>query len=226
MSRDELAGGALHEDPALVHDHEPVAELRRLFHVVRRDQQRNAVPLEGTQLLPHEVARLRVEPRRRLVEDQDLRLVDERARDQQAAFHAARQLRDRPVALVLELDELQQLFGPRPRDATRDAEISGVDEEVLDDRDLLVEVVLLRDDPHASLDLARAAGRWHAEHLERPIGGRDRAGDHSHGGRLPRAVRAQEAEAPLRFGFEVDAADGLELPEALGEAARDDGGHG
>ena len=62
-------GETFDEDPSLVHDHEPVAELRRFLHVVRREQQRHAAPLEGAQPLPHEVARLRVEAGRRLVQD-------------------------------------------------------------------------------------------------------------------------------------------------------------
>ena len=78
----------------LVHDHEPVAQLLRLVHVVGRQHERHAALLEPVQPIPQQVARLRVEAGGRLVEEQELRLVDQAARDRQAPLHAARQWLD------------------------------------------------------------------------------------------------------------------------------------
>ena len=97
---DELARAALGHDLRLVHDDEPVAQLLRLVHVVRRQHERDAALLEPVEPVPQEVAGLRVEPGRRLVEEQDGRLVDERAGDRQASLHAARQRLDLVVGAL------------------------------------------------------------------------------------------------------------------------------
>ena len=64
---------------------------------MRRDDQRDTVVLQPIQPIPHDVPRLRVEARRRLVEQQQVRLVDQRASDRQATHHAAAQLVDDAV---------------------------------------------------------------------------------------------------------------------------------
>ena len=164
-----------------------------------------------------------VEAGRRLVEDQDLGLVHQGTRDQQAPLHPSRQPRDLPVALVLELDEGQLLFRARRRDGLPDAEVPGVDQEVLEDRDLLVEVVLLRHDAHPAFDPACVPDDREPEDLERSARRRRHAGDHPHRGGLARPVRTEEPEAGALLGREVDAADGFESPVSLHEPARDDG---
>ena len=69
---DQLARGALRDDLRLVHDHEPIAELLRLVHVVRREDERHALLLEAVEAVPERVPRLRVEAGGRLVEEHQL----------------------------------------------------------------------------------------------------------------------------------------------------------
>ena len=90
--RDQLARRAVRDDLAAVHHDEPVAELLGLVHVVRRDHERHALGLQPVEPLPDEVARLRVEARRRLVEDQHVGLGDQRPRDREPALHAPREV--------------------------------------------------------------------------------------------------------------------------------------
>src|SRR5581483_11576459 len=91
VATDELARRALRDDATIVEDEHAIAELRRLLHVVRREEHRRAGAVQLAELLPHEVAGLRVEPGGRLVEHEELRPVDERASDRQAPLEAARQ---------------------------------------------------------------------------------------------------------------------------------------
>ena len=130
--RDQLARRALGDDAAAVHDHEPVAELLGLVHVVRREHEGHALALQPVEALPQEVARLRVEAGGGLVEQQQLGLVDERARDREPALHAARQRVDEVVAPVGELHELEQLLGPLADLRPRQVEVAPVDEEVVE----------------------------------------------------------------------------------------------
>ena len=109
------------------------------------------------------MARLRIEARRRLVEQHDLGLVDERPRDRQAPLHPARQRLDLVVRALRELDELEQLVGPRAQLLARNAEVAAVDDDVLADGQLHVERVLLRHDPEPSADLHAVPRRIHAE---------------------------------------------------------------
>src|SRR3982751_881329 len=60
-----VAGGqvrrrALVDDLAAVHDHEAVAQPRGLLHVVRREEQRDALLAQPGERVPHAAARLRV----------------------------------------------------------------------------------------------------------------------------------------------------------------------
>ena len=77
-----------------VHDHEPVAQLFGLVHVVGREDERDAALLQPVQTVPERVPRLRIEPGCRLVEQHQLRIVDECPCDGQTALHAAGELFD------------------------------------------------------------------------------------------------------------------------------------
>ena len=157
MLVDELARRPLGHDLRLVHDNEVVAQLLRLVHVVGRDDERRAAPLQLVEPLPKQVARLRVQAGGGLVEDDEVRLVDERASDRQAPLHAAGQGLDLVLGALVELDELEELIGPLAGDLAGDVEVARVHLQVLAHRQLGVEVVDLRHDAELGLDLARLA---------------------------------------------------------------------
>jgi ABC-type Fe3+/spermidine/putrescine transport system ATPase subunit len=73
----ERARRAIGNDRSPVHHDEPVAQLLGLVHVVRRQHERDALLLEPVQAVPQDVAGLRIEAGGRLVEEQQLRIVDQ-----------------------------------------------------------------------------------------------------------------------------------------------------
>ena len=75
------------------------------------------VPLLGELLdgLPHLDARLRVEPGRRLVEEDDRRVPDQAHRDVEAAAHATRIGRHLPRGRVGQREPIEQVIGDRAR---------------------------------------------------------------------------------------------------------------
>jgi hypothetical protein len=84
----EFGEGAVHDDSTPVEDRDPVGESFGLVEILRREQYRRAVLGEFLDGLPHLDAPLGVEPGRRLVEEDDLRIPDEAHRDVEAAAHA------------------------------------------------------------------------------------------------------------------------------------------
>ena len=102
--------------------------------------------------------RLRVEAGGRLVEQQDLGPVDQRAGDGQPALHAAGEVLDLGARLLGELDELQQLVAPLADLRAREPEVAAVDVEVVAHGELGVEGVLLRAHADPGPD-PRAVGR-------------------------------------------------------------------
>ena len=84
----EFGEGAVHDDPTLVQDRDPVGELLSLVQILRGEQHRGAVLGEFLDGLPHLDARLRVEAGGRFVEEDDRRMTDQAHRYVQAPAHA------------------------------------------------------------------------------------------------------------------------------------------
>ncbi len=218
VGADQLERRALGDDHALVHDHQSVAELLGLVHVVRGEDHRHALLLEPEEPVPDDVACLRVEAGRRLVEQQHLGPVDQGPRDRQPALHAAGEVLDHRVALLGQLHELEQLVDPLPDLLARQPEVAAVDVEVVADGQLGVEGVLLRADPDPGADRGPSwAGSMPRIRRLAPAHRRDRR-DHPHRGGLAGAVGPEEAEGLPSRDVDVDALDRLEVPEGLAQA--------
>ena len=90
---DQLLGGSRLDDAAFDEDGDPVGERRGVDEVVRDEDRRQAeLAQELAQLGPDAAARVRVERGHRLVEQQDLRVARERARERDALALAAGEL--------------------------------------------------------------------------------------------------------------------------------------
>ena len=98
-------------DPPLVEDGEPVAHRQRLLLVVRDVDERDAeVALQRLEEDLHLLAQLQVERAERLVEEEDRRAVDDRARERDALALAARELHRLPVAEARQTHALEHLL--------------------------------------------------------------------------------------------------------------------
>ena len=87
----QSVGRAERDQLALVDDADPVAVLR-LFHEVGRDQDRDAGRRHGVDSVPERAPHDRVDAGGRLVEEQDARLVHDRAGEREPLLVAERQL--------------------------------------------------------------------------------------------------------------------------------------
>ena len=94
----------------MVHDGDPVAELRGLFHVVRRQHHGLAARLQPLDDLPQRATCLRVEAGRRLIEKDELGVVDQRQGNGQALLLAAREIHGPGIGAFAEIDHVDELF--------------------------------------------------------------------------------------------------------------------
>jgi hypothetical protein len=117
--RGELLCASGRDDPASGEDQDPVGEFLGLGQVVGGEQDRGAVDVgEPVHELVELVSGLRIEPGRRLVEEQQLRPPDDADGDVQPAPLTARQRAHPLVRLLGEPDERKQFVDvERPRPA-------------------------------------------------------------------------------------------------------------
>ena len=193
-----------------------------LVHVVGRHQDRGAGVREVEQLLPETAPRFRVDRTGRLVEEQQLRRMHDRAGQRQAlllpAAHGAGELR----RLRLQVVGLEQGVDPLAARRARQALHAGEEQQVLAHAEVLVQRELLGHVPHPppqGLGLRRDA---QAEHLDLAGAGGQQPAQHADGGGLPGSVRAEEAVHRRARHRQVDRVDRLQRAEALAQATRAD----
>src|SRR6185369_14044644 len=187
---------------------ETVAELLGLFHVVGGEDDRLARPVDRGELLPQAETALRIEPRGRLVEEEDLGPVQQGAGDEHPLRQAAAQLLDARPGLLLQAEVSQQLARSFAALGARQAEVTAMEVEVVEHRQAAVQGVGLGDRGQAGAGQRRLGHDVDAGHQRLAGGGDDARGEHADGGALPRAVGAQEPEQLARLDLEIQPVDG------------------
>ena len=144
--------------------------------------------------------------------------MDQRARDQQPALHAARELRRAVLGALPE---------PREREGGGYRAVAIIGRHAIEPREhfehrahaeIDVEVALLRADAHARPRELRFARQLVSEHAERAGVGDRLACEHPHRRRLAGAVRSEQAEAGAGRHLEVEPVDGDERAKVLDDS--------
>ena len=168
----------------------------------------------------------RVEARRRLVEEQDLGIVDEGVGEAQPLLHAARQGLDVLVALVAEVDELEEVADHPSPPGGRDPVAAGEEVEVLPDLHVVVDPEDVRHEAEDAPDLVGVPGDGEAGDLGLAARRPQQRGEDAQRGRLAGAVGPDQAEDLAGLDGQVDAGDGQRAVVALDEAlGANDRGH-
>ncbi len=136
---------------------------------------------ELLEALPDLVAGLGIEAGGRLVEDQQLRLVEQRARQGQPPPQAAGEFADGGLRPTVEGEEVQQFGGPLSSLFAGDVEVAGEDQQVLQNVEVRVEGVFLLADADPPLDRAQVARQRQAENFQLPAADRAVAVEHADG---------------------------------------------
>ena len=218
----ELARRALRHEAAAIEDGEAVTALR-FVHVVRRHQDRRAAVDQLEQAFPEIATTLRVDGAGRLVEQQQLGLMQRGGREREplllSAAHGSRALIAPVLQVVLResfLDARGSHRAVEPEDAADEVQVLQ-DCQVLPQREALGHVA----DLHAQL-LGFARHRV-AEHDTLALARPQQPAQHADRGRLARAVRPEKAVDRRARNVETDVIDGRELAEAPREIAGADG---
>ena len=157
---------------------------------VRREEHRLAAVADAADQVPDRAARLRVEPGGQLVEEHDLRIVDERQRDEQPLLLAARE-RHEPARLRFSVrPSWSSSSSPFDRARVeRRPEIDG-----LPHLDALLQLRFLQLDADAVLERVRVLARVEPQDRDGAAVGLAEALDALHRRGLARAVRADQPE--------------------------------
>ena len=204
---------------ALMQDDEIVAR-GDLVEQMRRPEHADALFGDELADMAEDIgARLDVEPDGRLVEQQQPRPVQQRARDLDPAHLPAREIADLAAGAVGELDAREHSSARCARVAPADAVQRGVIEQVLHHREIEVERARLEHDAHQPQRLARLAADVMAEDAD--VAGLDaeQPRDQREQRALAGAVQAeQRGEARRRHG-EVDIDQGAARAVGMADAA-------
>src|SRR5262249_4339136 len=190
-------------------------------HVVGADENGDALAREVVDHLPELAARVRIDTRGRLVEQQQLRLVRHAGGERQPLLPAAGERAGQLVLAALEAEALDDRLGARRQ---RPDAVHAADEfEVLAHRQVLVEAEALRHVADAPLDLGGLRADVEAEALARAGIRREQAAEHADRRRLAAAVGPEEAEDHAARHLDGEVLHHGLVAEALGEAADADG---
>jgi hypothetical protein len=211
-------------DLAVGDDADAVGQLVGLFEVLRREEDRDAVGLvEPPHLGPHRRPAGGIEARGRLVEEEDLRAMDERHRQVEATLHAAGVRLDPVVDGGADVDEADHVVHagldvgrPEPVEPTLQIEQFAT-------RLLAIDRRVLQRHPDAKPDVAWLCGHVEAGDRCAAARRREQGAEHLDRGRLAGAVGAEEPVDLTGRHVEVDAVHGIVLTEALAEVSSLDG---
>lgn len=181
-------------DASTVEDGDTIAQGFGFIHVVGGEYQRAATLMQPAQDAPHVVPRLRVEARRRFVENDQFRIVNERAGQRQPPPHAAGECRHFGVASIGQLDVGEQFIGSPLERLAAQAEIARIGNQVFYDGEIDVEGVELGYDAEARADVGCVIPHAGAKHLDFAFIVGRKAEQHTKGRGLARAIGPENAE--------------------------------
>ena len=213
-----------------VHRHHPSAvddddAIRDLAHFGKnvRGEKHGVLASEGRDQIADFDALFRVEARRRLVEDQDRRLVHDRLREADALLESFGERADALACDVAEIGSLQRAIHGRRSPGARNVLDLRDEPEELTDGELRVERRVLRQVSDPPLGVDRPLQQVVAVDRDRPSARRQVARHHPHRRRLAGPVWPQEAEHLPGADLEREVVDGGVRAKTLGQML--DGDH-
>jgi hypothetical protein len=206
----------LRDQSAVVHDNDPVAKALGAVQLVSGDQDCIA-PGTPLQEQSFQLARaLGIDPDHRLVEAEETRPVDERARAGELLSHPFGEGAGERVPFLPEIEALQQALGMLQLFL---GAVGGSDEaQMLPNGEQLVRVRRLRHIRQAAFGCCRLVGQIVAAHGDAAGGRLEDRSDAAESRGLSGAIRPEEAHDLAAVNLIADVLNSREVSEVLGEA--------
>jgi len=185
----ELGNASHRDDPSRMHERDPVAALG-LVEVMSRHDQRDARRGERVDQMPELPSREGIDPSRRLVEEDDLRLVQQRAGKRETLLPASGKRAGHQPFLPFQPRDVDRPGAPRFERSAAKAVDAAEESEVLPDRQVVVEGKALRHVADAPLEPLRLARDVDPENVPDARGWTKETAEHPDGRRLAGPVRA------------------------------------
>jgi hypothetical protein len=165
---------------------------------------------------------LRVESGGRFVEEQQFRIVDQRAGQRQPAFHAAGKRLDAGVGAAGQTGKFEQRRDAFQQRRIGYVEITAEHPQVFADGEIGIEVVELRHHANAFAGFSSLARHVMAEHADAAAVGAGQAETQSQGRGLARAIGTEQAETFAGLQREVNAAHDFLAAVGLAQSRRNE----
>ncbi len=224
-AREQVLRRAGGQHAPLIHGHQPI-EACRFLHVGGGHQHAHAGPAGADAIdeFPELSAGQGIHTGGGLVEDQQVRVVDERAAQAQLLLHAARQFARGAMPERGQSGGMQQLVDTTLAFAAVMAEQPAEEIHVLEHRERGVKVLAQTLRHVGDARQQRPSQRWLAnvcaEHVDAPGLDGARAGDEGKQARLAHTVRPDDADHDARRQVEADPVQGLHFAIAKPDAAQ------
>src|SRR5208283_2696567 len=171
MGTNEIGRFSFDQNLAVIHDNQSVAKPRSLIHVVGGKKNGEPVCAQQFQPLPDLMPCLWIKPRRRFIQYEQFRIIDERAREHQPAHHSPGKAGHFVVFSTFKSDKMQEFKRPVASVLVCNIKIACKQLQVLENGEVRIEVVFLLAYSDSCLDLAPPEVYLKAEDLQA-------AGDH------------------------------------------------
>ena len=207
---------AVRDDLPLVNDQQPIANgLDFLHHVCA--QKYGVVLSEPRDQLPYLDSLIRVQPLRGFVEDQDVRLGEDRLGQTHTLAVSLREVGDGPIVNLCDSRLLDGGVNPVPGLRGIDSAQPGHEGQELPDQHIVVQGIRFGKVSDAAACLRRVLVHGAAIDFDRSGVRLQGPRDQAHGGGLPGPVGTEEADDLPPIDGERDAVHGAYFAEALGD---------
>src|ERR1700722_18414114 len=203
-----------------------VAAALGFVHVVRGDEESDAMPRKFKQKIPQLSARHGVDASGWFVKKKKLGLMQHGAAERQALFPPARELRRQAIHIGREAVELHDFLDAAFQASWLEAVDATVKLQILRYREVVVETVILRHVPDAFAHGFRVHAHVKALHASCPTAERQKPRQHFDDGSLAAAVGAQKAKNFALLDTKAHIIHGRNLTESPDEGFAGDGGLG
>ena len=219
---EQVGGGIERHDAPLFQHCDALAKRFGLLQVVRRQDDRVAVPVEPLDELPQRLAKLDVDARGRFVEHDHGGLVHQGLRHEHPPLHPARERAHVDFGFGSEVEVPHHLVDPRA--IVAHSEIARLEAQGLAHGEERIEYQFLRDDPEGATRGAIVGAHIMAHHPGRaPVGARETR-ENAYQGGLTGPIGSEQPEKLSLPDLEVDPRERQLLAEALVDVADFDRG--